>query len=460
MSHRDPCAGKLRLNFELLKIALLWLLRGADWKPVHWRSDCTWKSPRLLAVTALMWSWSDEALVGDRLTTARKVALRMFPQTQTVASTYQGFIKLLRHWTDTFVAVLQESLRRRMEQELSDCMRVGKYLLFAVDGSRIDLPRTLSHQRVFSATRPGKKGKRKRRRHAKQTDAKKATTSSMWITTLWHAGTGLPWNWRLGPGDSSERAHWLEMLSSLVNTALVTADAGFVGYEYSHAVISAGHHLLLRVGSNVRLLKKLGYVKERDGTVYLWPDKLAKRDNPPLVFRLVISHNGKHPVYLLTDILSSQQFSDTHIIEAYKRRWGVELFYRHLKQTFGKRKLKSTSAESAYVEMHWSLLGLWSMALYALYELRQLGISPSRLSFAKLLRAFRRILRDYLHPVQQGHKLRDLLRTAVIDEYERSSDKASRDYPRKKHEHPPKPPNIINATKAQCQRAQRIKNAA
>ncbi len=161
MSHRDPCAGKPRLNFELLKIALLWLLHGVDWTPVHWRSDRTWKSPRLLAVTAFMWSWSDEALVGDRLTTTRKVTLQMFPQTQTAASTIQGFIRLLRHWTDTFVTVLQESLRRRMEQELSDCMRVGKYLLFAVDGSRIDLPRTLSHQRAFSAVRPGKKRKRK-----------------------------------------------------------------------------------------------------------------------------------------------------------------------------------------------------------------------------------------------------------------------------------------------------------
>ena len=61
---------------------------------------------------------------------------------------------------------------------------------------------------------------------------------------------------------------------------------------------------------------------------------------------------------------------------------------------------KSTSAESPLVEMHLALLGLWSMALYALIELRAAGISPSRLNYIKLLRTFRRMLRYYMHPLQ------------------------------------------------------------
>jgi len=68
------------------------------------------------------------------------------------------------------------------------------------------------------------------------------------------------------------------------------------------AVIQERAHLLLRVGANVRLLKRLGYARENDGTVYLWPDKAAKRQQLPLVLRLVVSHNGRHPVYLLTSV--------------------------------------------------------------------------------------------------------------------------------------------------------------
>ncbi|MBN2216228.1 MAG: hypothetical protein JW719_02505 [Pirellulales bacterium] len=37
----------------------------------------------------------------------------------------------------------------------------------------------------------------------------------------------------------------------------MTADAGFVGYDLWKTVLDAGRHLLVRVGSNVKLLKKL-----------------------------------------------------------------------------------------------------------------------------------------------------------------------------------------------------------
>ena len=43
--------------------------------------------------------------------------------------------------------------------------------------------------------------------------------------------------------------------------------------------------LLLRVGVNVRLINKLGYVEEREGLTDLWPEKSAKKNLPPLVFR-------------------------------------------------------------------------------------------------------------------------------------------------------------------------------
>ena len=86
--------------------------------------------------------------------------------------------------------------------------------------------------------------------------------------------------------------------------------------------------------------------------------------------------------------------------------------------------------------MEWSLTGLWAMALYALPLHQARGISPQRLSVAGTLRAFRRMLRDYLHPIERGSRLRDRIRTAVIDDYPRKN-KTSRGYPRKKQERPP-----------------------
>jgi hypothetical protein len=248
------------------------------------------------------------------------------------------------------------------------------------------------------------------------------------------------------------------MLPGLPDGALITADAGFVGYEYAKAVIESGRQMLVRVGANVRLLRKLGFARESAGIVYLWPDAQAKKHSPPVVLRLIVVHSGKHPVYLVTSVLSKSDMSDAQVIELYRRRWGIEVFYRSLKQTFGRRKLRSTNADNARVEIEWSLTGLWAMALYALVEANQCGTPPSKLSIAKTLRAFRRMLRDYRHPSERRCHLRDRLREAVIDSYVRKN-KTSRDYPRKKQESPPGAPNFKLATKQQIQQAKATKQA-
>lgn len=129
---------------------------------------------------------------------------------------------------------------------------------------------------------------------------------------------------------------------------------------------------------------------------------------------------------MITSVLSAEELTDSQVVNVYKKRWGIELYYRHLKQTFGKHKLRCTSVDAAYVEMTWAFLGLWCMALYALKQFQKNGISPARMSFAKLIRAFQRMMRDYLIPGIKNHKLCDLLQEAVIDHYERG-DRTSRD---------------------------------
>ena len=95
MTHRDTIQSKVRFNFEYLKLAMEFLLRDTNWGTINWRTDCTWGSPRLLTIVALMWAWSDEKLVADRFSTARRIALTMYPLSPKVAKSFQGFMKLL-----------------------------------------------------------------------------------------------------------------------------------------------------------------------------------------------------------------------------------------------------------------------------------------------------------------------------------------------------------------------------
>jgi hypothetical protein len=455
MSHQDQDGRKVRFNYQYLRRALDWLLRTAVFSSLTFRDDCTWTGPSL-AAAALLWAWSDEATLGDRFQTARKIVQCLFTLQQEPAGSYQAFVKLLRKWTGSFVTILQTALRQRMQTSLASRWLLHGFAVFGGDGSRVELPRTRSNEAAYAPSPSRKKRKLPRRgRQSEQSRAKKANSAQLWLTTLWHAATGLPWDWRLGPADSSERGHLLEMLGSLPLCALIAADAGFVGYEFLSSIVAGRRHFLVRVGSNIRLLRKLGIVRESEGLVYLWPDSAAQKNKPPLVLRLIVAQGGKHPVYLITSVLSARRLSDRQVCDLYRLRWGIELFYRHLKQTYQRRKLRSAQAENARLELEWSLLGLWAMALYAQVELARKEVPACKISMAGVLRAFRRMLRDYLHPAEPGHSLCRLVQLAIIDDYPRGS-KASRVDTRRKYEKPPGPPDIRNATPAQIKQAKRF----
>jgi IS4 transposase len=463
MAHQDQgrCGAEGTGADELYQ-ALRWTTAKANWAPIQLRKDCTW-TPWWLVFTALLWALSDQKTLGDRFQDARKITGRLRPGQDEPAASYQAFTKLLCRWTGPLLAVLRRAFQARMRQSLKRVWRVGQFVVLACDGSRIGLPRTRGNEARYSsrsklsrAARKLRSRRRRQRRSRLQARQRQANVPTMWLTTLWHVGSGLPWDWRLGPADSSERGHLLEMLAAAPAGALITADAGFVGYDLWQAVIGSGRHLLVRVGSNVKLLKKLGYAEERQGLVYLWPDKAARKNQPPLVLRLVVVHDGQRPAYLVTSVLGPKKLSDLQAARVYRRRWGIELFYRHCKQTFEHGKLRSRNPDNALVEMHWTLLGLWALGLHSHHHLLKRGVMPEKVSFARTLHAYRQSMRGYKSAPDPGQGLSDLLNVSVIDSYHRKN-KASRDYPQKKQQEPPGPPEIRIATRQQIQKAKELK---
>ena len=456
MSHQDHGLESQGAKFGgHLREAVRWLVTPETFVEIEFRKDCTW-TPWLLVAAAMLWVWSGEPTLTERFDTARSIVQEAFSVQGQLAGSYQAWTKMLVRWTSALLNLLLGALRRRTRGRFARYRIAGRNV-FGVDGSRFELPRTASNQREYCPS--SCHGKRRRRRkssrrgRAGKARQKKAENPQMWITTMWHAGIGLPWDWRTGPSDSSERSHLLEMIPALPAGSLVTGDAGFVGYEYWKALLDAGHDFVIRVGSNVKLLKDLGYARQRHGLVYLWPDAMAAKGHPPLVLRLVVVHNGKHPVYLVSNLLDAKELSDNDVAKVYRHRWGIEVYYRSFKQTFQRRKLRSYKAEHARVELDWSMAGLWAACLYAQHCGR---MPPRRLSVAGVVRAFRRAIHHYAVSPKEGGDLTTRLAQAVIDDYPRKN-KASRDYPRKKQEKPAGPPEVIPATQEQVQRARQIK---
>ena len=318
MSHQDRKSQRTRVvNHETLREVVGWLLRPALFVGMHVRAGSLWK-PRMLAAAALLGASSDRTTWGGRFEHARKMIRRIFRGQPEPGKTYRGFMKMLIKWHVRLLLCVVGELRLRMERELQEQFQIAGFTVFAGDGSRVQTPRTKSNQQAYSAQRKQKRQtkkklkrskspavrqrkaqavrRRKMKKQSTQAIEKKTSTTQMWLTLLWHVGTGLPWSWRSGASDSSERHHLREMLEEMPENSLITADAGFVGYEFWKAILDAGHDFVIRIGAHVKLIKQLGYAREYDHTVSLRPDKAARKKMPPLGLRLIVIHDGKQPV--------------------------------------------------------------------------------------------------------------------------------------------------------------------
>lgn len=465
MSHPDrPCA--LVINHQTLKQGIDWLLAPAVFAGLRGRKQARWK-PRMVAATALLWATSDLPTLQARFAQARKIVQKVFRWQPAPGVSAQGFVKMLSKWQPELLRVIVPHLRGQMREVQPERWETAGYAVFAGDGTRVALARSEALEHAFAPQRQrGRaasrtKPKAVRRVHKKQAAAarhKKATSPQLWLTLLWHVGSGLPWAWRSGPSGASERDHLLAMVPELPAHALLVAEAGFVGYELWQALLTAGHHFVLRVGANVRLLRQLGWTREYAHVVYLWPDQAAQKRHPPLVLRLVVVQDGKHPVYLVTN-LAKCCLSDHQVATIYGARWGGEVFFRTFKQTFGCRKLHSRTARNAQLELEWALLGVWSVGLLGVRELSTHGHDPLRVSPAAALQAFQRTLREYrVRPETSADTLWVQLRRARLDDYQRRSAKTSRAYPRKKRRPPIGIPQITQATQQQIAQAAVLQN--
>ena len=154
---------------------------------------------------------------------------------QQPAGSYQAFIKLLRKWTEPLLEVLWPAFRQRMAETLARVWTVEGWAVFAADGSKVDVPRTRKNEERYSPkSKLSREGAEASSRVAAASGAqaareRKANVPRIWMTVLWHVGSGLPWDWRTGPSDSSERGHLEEMLATLPARSLAHGGRRFRG---------------------------------------------------------------------------------------------------------------------------------------------------------------------------------------------------------------------------------------
>jgi len=402
--------------------------------PLQVEDDRVRWTPRLLVIGAILLGWVSGPNLQQCFASARETLVAMYASRRRPGQTLAGFLAALHRQTGALLSVVVASLRRMTIRLSGRHWRLGPWVVMGADGSRIEAPMTADNERGLGCA------------------GKDKTTPQLFITTLFHVATGLPWGWIRGRGDASERGQLRRLLKELPARTLLLMDAGFPSYRLLRALLAGGHDFIVRVGRNVRLLRRLGWDIRQDGqTVYLWPRK--HRKFPPLVLRLVeVKTKGKR-MYLLTSVRDSRQLSDMQVAELYRLRWGIEVMYRTFKRTLEHHKLRSDTPGRAKVELDWYMVGLWLLGLMALESRGPRCRLQDRWSAAGALGCVRAAMRNACRPRRQGG-LRGQLAKAVQDSYVRSRPKKARHYPRKKTESPAGRPKIRMATHAEITAAQ------
>lgn len=447
-----------------LQRALTWILTEDSFAGLKLHGNIKWL-PRNLVILAVVTAWSEAGRMTDAFSQAARLSRSLFDVL--AINTFQGMMRALVTYSPQLVSCMWRRFQVLMPQVSAKHFQIGRWVPLAVDGSRFTTPRTRSNELAFSAKNYGKGRDARSRIHWKNKKKRSKKLSApvkpqIWLTLIWHMGLKLPWCWKKGPSTSSERHHFIEMLTSQLfpKNSLFCGDAGFIGYVLWTTLASQGYHFLIRVGANVRLLRNLGHARRGDGIVCVWPNDAIKRQQPPIVLRLIEIQGPRGRMYLVTNVLDESALGDEQLKRLYPLRWGIELQFRTAKQTFGKGKLRSRNSDHALAELDWSLIALTMIQLLAIREQTQVDIPPERTSVAQAIVAIRHAIQYWNRPVNKDQNLKAQLRAATKDTYARTKSKRARYHPDIKSKPSATKPIVVNANAAQRSAFRELKHAA
>jgi Transposase DDE domain len=400
--------------------------------------------PLLIIALAMTWAAGDSQ--AEKFETARGFYVAAYDARKRPGQTLQGFQKALSRIPlrslKAFAAGVRDQIRRRSAERLL----VDGLEPMGCDGSRLECPRSAELEA--------------RLRQAGKDDS----APTVWVTAFVHLATGLLWSWQLGPGTADERVHLRRLLETLSPTALIVADAAYMGYELVWAIVQTRRSFLLRMSSKVDL-----YTTEQEvlttwseGVVYYWPRYIQKKGKPPLPCRLIrvpATGAAKRDVWLLTDILDPARLSVATAGKFYRWRWRNEGVFRTYKRTINKLKLSSRTVRLVHREAEVSLLALQILLAHADLALRpKHSAGAPAISPRKVLIEIRRELKGTEERARGRYHQR--LQGCRADGRRQTSPKASREWPRRKPHKPPGPPVLHTLTEEQKALLQKHLDAA
>jgi hypothetical protein len=318
-----------------------------------------WDLHPLLMVLLLM-TWTTGDSEAERFATARAVYVARHQHGRRPGQTLSGFQQALAKLPRPVLHALFASVRAVLEQVFHRCWRSDGFLVMAVDGARLECPRSAALEKSLGAC------------------GKKDAAPMLMVGALVLLPAGLLWSWAVGPGTASEHDLLRQQLPTLPRGTLLVADAFYQGYDLYTDLLRAKASFLVRLSSKSQLYTQTRQPLERfrEGLVWYWPEKAQNQQRPPLRLRLIrVGGKKKQDVWLLTNVLRPERLGRRRAAELYRWRWRVEGVFRTYKRTLPRIKLHSRTEALVYREAEVSLLGLQLLLAQAVSRQRAGGVA-------------------------------------------------------------------------------------
>lgn len=438
---RTSRTKRLTPSAQSLPACLRQFLTPAVWKQAQRgrpkrRNDPRWGFHHLVLV-ALAMTWALGDSTPERFEMARGIVTICRPKRRRAGRTAYGFQTALCRLPMRPLVGLAAAVRQRLIAVLGDALVVDGFVPLGCDGSRLECVR---NDELLA-----------RMGRANKSDA----PPSLWVTALVHLTTGVPWVWRLGKGNASEREHLRRMIPALPAAALVIADAGYVGYELAAALVAANHLFLIRMSSVVRLLvdQSVDLNRFEQGVVMYWPHEARAQGLPPLRLRLIRVRGRKKrgqgkrrvDVWLLTNVMNSARLSITQAARFYRLRWENEGLFRTYKRTLAKVHLVGRSVRAVHREAFGSLLACQLLLAQGTWALSLKRPAPKVVEVCSPRKAILVVRQELIGAMKTGPRLsyRERLERCPRERRERTTVKQKREWPQRTPHKPPNPPQLL-----------------
>lgn len=253
-------------------------------------------------------------------------------------------------------------------------LRVG-----VVDGTTVSMPDTAPNQAVWPQSRRQSPG---------------CGFPIMKLVGLFSLATGAIHKVAAGTLRDSEQALFGQLWNTLINGFdLLLGDRGFGSFAMFGALHCCGLHGVFRLHQrrkvNWRKGKRLGKYdrvvtwNKPDDPLLWWLSEPVPQSLQIRILRVVVPIAGfrTRVLFISTDLIDPKRFSPEALAELYRRRWQVELFFRHIKTTMHMDVLRCKSPVMIRRELHTHMIAYNIIRALMLRSALTYGAPLCRFSF-------------------------------------------------------------------------------